>query len=223
MAEIKYHFDEVKREEYKDIILNDGIAGLHELNLSITQIRYLIEDFEDMMYQIDVLAYQMLVWNTSQKEVSNGIYLNLGHFRREIDDGEYYNYKKCIKILAEQYIRVRESKEQDLEENKKIDNRLPLKAVALIQIYKGVLITRENGTGIAKEHGYDSRTSGEKLYQIGNKYSRYSSRVGAETAKKSLNKLRLLNSLRPYLDGVPLEKLNEEISALESNIEKLPS
>jgi len=94
--------------------------------------------------------------------------------------------------------------------------KLSIPQIALIHYYNGVTVTRVNANEIIKRYGY---TSGEKLFQVFSKYSSRSNRIEDEgTDKKNLNKLKLLESIIPFLNDENQQKAIDEINTLKSKI-----
>jgi hypothetical protein len=91
--------------------------------------------------------------------------------------------------------------------------KLSLKQIALIHIYNGVQITRDNGNEIAKEYGHKS---GEKLYQDYTKLVNISDRKGDPgTGQKIKFQIRLLESVIELLPVDKRKQPNDELSILK--------
>lgn len=98
---------------------------------------------------------------------------------------------------------------------------LTIKQIALIYIYKGDNITRETGKLIAKEFGFNSKNSGDKLYQYFNKYYRLSDRTGAEdTELKTKNKIALIENVIELLPEDKQIKARDELSILKISLKE---
>lgn len=97
-------------------------------------------------------------------------------------------------------------------------NKITLKQIALMYIYSGEQITRENGNEIAEKYGY---TSGEKLFHYYSHYSSRTNRTGEEhTPKKTENKIKLFESVLKLLPKDKHERIKDEISILQSYLDK---
>lgn len=93
--------------------------------------------------------------------------------------------------------------------------KLTLTQIALIYVYEGKQITRENGKDIAKQYEHKS---GEKLFQLFCKYSSAANRKGRPTPctpTKLKNKIELLESVVPYIINDSLLRANDEIQTLK--------
>lgn len=97
--------------------------------------------------------------------------------------------------------------------------RLKINQIALIHVYKGEQITRHNADEIAALYGYNSKNSGEGLFQDYINYSSTANRRGKPipcTPKKLKNKIELFESITKYLSGKALALLNDEIRLLKT-------
>lgn len=110
------------------------------------------------------------------------------------------------------------------------DNSIPIKKtdqlkvrqIALIHVYEGTQITRENAKEIAAKHGYTAKNSGEGLFQD---YSLYCSRVNRKgkptpfTQIKLKNKIELFESIISHLSDNKKQMALDEIIILKSYLE----
>jgi hypothetical protein len=91
--------------------------------------------------------------------------------------------------------------------------RLKVPQIALIHVYEGRQITRENASEIASKYGYKS---GEGLFQDYTKYSSLSNRTGDPgTDKKLQNKIKLIESITEHLTGNSKDRAIDEIKILK--------
>lgn len=91
--------------------------------------------------------------------------------------------------------------------------KLTINQIALMYVYEGLQITRENGNEIAKSNGHNS---GEKLFQRFTFYSSLANRKGNEsTKKKLLNKIELIESIIELLPTDKQEWAKDEVSILK--------
>lgn len=94
-------------------------------------------------------------------------------------------------------------------------DKLKVNQIALIHVYEGKQITRENGNDIAKEFGHNS---GEKLFQRFTYYSSSANRKGKPnlcTPKKLDNKIKLIESIIELLPTDKQERAKDEVSILK--------
>jgi hypothetical protein len=94
-------------------------------------------------------------------------------------------------------------------------DKLKVNQIALIHVYEGKQITRENGNDIAKEYGHNS---GEKLFQRFTYYSSSANRKGKPnlcTPKKLDNKIKLIESIIELLPTDKQERAKDEVSILK--------
>lgn len=98
--------------------------------------------------------------------------------------------------------------------------KLSLPQIALIHIYTGRQITRDNGKEIANQYGWTAKNSGEKLYQKFNKYFKPTDRKGNEGTKlKNENKIKLIESVIELLPADKQNRAKDEVSILKNILE----
>jgi hypothetical protein len=100
--------------------------------------------------------------------------------------------------------------------------QLKVKQIALIHFYEGKQITRENAGKIAAEHGYNSKSSGEGLFQDYTNYSSTANRKGKPTLctpKKLQNKIDLFESVLNFLSDSNKQRAIDEIRILKTLFE----
>lgn len=98
---------------------------------------------------------------------------------------------------------------------------LSLRKIALIHVYRGVPITRENCNEIALENGYKS---GEKLRILYGEYKSASNRKGTPTPctpRKLRNKIDLFESVLPHLSDADKQRALSDIQTLNTHFENL--
>jgi len=96
---------------------------------------------------------------------------------------------------------------------------LKISQIAIIHVYNGIQITRENGIEIAKKYNWNS---GEKLFHKFTYYSSAANRKGKPTPctpKKLKNKIELFESVIPHLNDTAKKRANDEIQILKSILE----
>ena len=101
-------------------------------------------------------------------------------------------------------------------------NKLKVPQIALIHVYEGFQITRENAGEIAAKHGYTSKNSGEGLFQDYTNYCSTANRKGKPTPctpKKLKNKIELFESVVNYLSDKNKQRAIDEINILKTIFE----
>lgn len=101
-------------------------------------------------------------------------------------------------------------------------DKLKVKQIALIHVYEGTQITRENAGEIAAKHGYTAKNSGEGLFQDYTNYCSAANRKGKPTPctpKKLKNKIELLESVVNYLSDNSKQRAIDEIRILKTIFE----
>lgn len=156
--------------------------------------------------------------------VSNAIF--------DLQKDEYHN--SHIKILSlinknirhleniKNYIEQTEIKELPPPQNKTKTDKLKVPQIALIHVYEGIQITRENSGEIAARHGYTSKNSGEGLFQDYTNYCSAANRKGKPTPctlKKLKNKIELFESIVNHLSDNNKRRAIDEISILNTILE----
>lgn len=98
-------------------------------------------------------------------------------------------------------------------------DKLKVSQIALIHVYEGKQITRENAGLIAAKHGYTAKNSGEGLFQD---YTYYSSTANRKekptlcTPKKLKNKIKLFESIVNHLPDNSKQRAIDEINILKT-------
>lgn len=100
--------------------------------------------------------------------------------------------------------------------------KLKVPQIALIHVYEGIQITRENAGEIAAKHGYTAKNSGEGLFQDYTNYCSTANRKGKPTPctpKKLKNKIELFESVVNHLSDNNKQRANDEINILKTIFE----
>ncbi|MFN6377921.1 MAG: hypothetical protein ACK4WD_01500 [Flavobacteriales bacterium] len=108
------------------------------------------------------------------------------------------------------------------EQDETKTNKLKVKQIALIYVYEGLHITRQNAKEIAAQYGYKARNSGEGLFQDYTNYCSTANRKGKPTActpKKLQNKIELFESIVNHLSENNKQKAIDEIRILKTLLE----
>ena len=102
------------------------------------------------------------------------------------------------------------------------DQRLSHDKIALINYYNGITITENNAAGIAKESGWNSKTSGRKIWQ---RYLYFTSNANRNaipdnpTPTTKRNKIELFESVLLYLNDAGKQKAEAEIKLLKIKLQ----
>lgn len=94
--------------------------------------------------------------------------------------------------------------------------------IALINYYNGITITEGNAAGIANKSGWINKTSGRKLWQ---RYLYFTSNANRNaipdnpTPTTKRNKIKLFESVLPYLNETGKQKAEAEIKVLKIKLE----
>ncbi len=102
------------------------------------------------------------------------------------------------------------------------NDKLKVPQIALIHVYEGVQITRNNAGKIAAKYGYTSKSSGEGLFQDYTNYCSTANRKGRPTPctpKKLKNKIELFESVVNHLSENNKQRAVDEIQMLKTLFE----
>ncbi|MDB4104811.1 hypothetical protein N9545_04730 [Salibacteraceae bacterium] len=126
--------------------------------------------------------------------------------------------RQDYKILLGRYIKYLKACKNEsgsaLQQKEKNTGKLTMTQIALVFVYSGKQITRDNGDSIASEYGH---SSGEALFQKFTKYSSPANRKGKPqpcTPKKLQNKIDLLNSVIELLPTKDQKRVKDEVQIL---------
>ena len=101
-------------------------------------------------------------------------------------------------------------------------NKLKVPQIALIHVYEGIQITRDNAKDIAAKYGYTAKNSGEGLYHDYLSYLNANDRRAkpdAETKKTLLNKISRFESVLKHLSPKARKQASDEINILKIILE----
>ena len=110
-----------------------------------------------------------------------------------------------------------------IENNLPTQGKLKVKQIALIHVYNGKTIIRENADSIASEYGYNSKKSGEGLFQDYTLYASTANRKAIPdpfSKKKLRNKIELFESINQYLTDAGKIRAKDEIQILKNYLDK---
>lgn len=131
--------------------------------------------------------------------------------------------KTDYKVLKDRYKSHLEQKQAlSIQQTERIADKLKVKQIALIHVYEGMQITRENAGEIAAKHGYKAKNSGEGLFQDYTNYCGTANRKGKPTPctpRKLKNKIELFESVVEHLSENKRQRINDEIQILKTIFE----
>jgi len=150
-----------------------------------------------------------------------------------IDGKRDYSYVKYIQndfsvdvpvsvIALKLYYDWLKEKPKKIENHQPAQQKLTVKQIALIHIYNQKTITRENADSIAGGYGFNSKRSGEGLFQDYTFYSSTANRKGKPnppTQKKISNKIEMFEGINQYLTDAGKKWANDEIQILKTFLE----
>ncbi|MEO2061925.1 MAG: hypothetical protein ABGW97_02995 [Christiangramia sp.] len=123
-------------------------------------------------------------------------------------------HMKCELFLNYLRKRLKKFKKNNTPET---SPELQLNQIALLIFYEGGGVYKDNCDSTAEEYGWNSKTSGHKLYQYFNKLRDKSERIGDPGSKRKLNnKIDLLESVVPHLSDTASQKAKTEIAHLRN-------
>ncbi len=127
-----------------------------------------------------------------------------------------YNIPAYVIEVVEQFLTSSNGNDSSESSKKPKPEGLILRQIALIYVYNGLSITRENGVEIAKQYGH---SSGEKLFHHFCFYSKVSNRIERPTPcskRKLYNKIELFESIIPHLAETKMKRAIDEVNSLKS-------
>jgi len=97
--------------------------------------------------------------------------------------------------------------------------KLSHKQVAMIHVYNGPAITRENSAMIAKRYGWMSKTSGESIYQSYTRFYPTSNRIFKDDSSvtKTKNRIQLLESISNYIESDSKLEYEDHLKTLRAS------
>ncbi len=108
------------------------------------------------------------------------------------------------------------------QQTETVTDKLQVNQIALIHVYEGIQITRENAGEIAAKYGYTAKNSGEGLFQDYTNYCSTANRKGKPTPctpKKLKNKIKLFESVVNHLSDNNKQRAIDEINILKTIFE----
>jgi hypothetical protein len=115
------------------------------------------------------------------------------------------------------------SKSEFNEGIQKTNEKLGVPVIALLHFYRRTPISRENCKEIAATFGYNSKNSGEGLFQDYTKYSKNSNRIGVndESKRKNETKRIFLAKAVTLLKGKAKKNAQADLAILEKKIQEI--
>lgn len=159
--------------------------------------------------------FEHIYSNTEYDEIeTEGLFNNLNQNNFE------WLTENVLWVLLDYIYRLYDKWETTLIETK--TDKLKVPQIALIHVYEGRQITRENAGEIAANHGYTAKTSGEGLFQDYTKFCSMATRKGKPTPctpQKLKNKIELFESVINYLSDNNKQRAIDEINILRTIFE----
>ncbi|MEQ3655904.1 MAG: hypothetical protein ABNH00_08575 [Dokdonia sp.] len=185
-------FDTIKSIEYLAFFVNSLITKRNMVDavlikrITIDRLKRLFKFFNDN-FEIDLKATPFGIRITFLIDELNGLISST-------DELEYLE-KNTVKI---------------------VERELTQPQIAIIRAYKNEPISRDNGADVAKTYGFTAKTSGEKLYQLFNKYYNSNDRKGDEgTKRKNEEKIKLIASIIEFLPEELKGRACDEMKTLQ--------
>jgi hypothetical protein len=150
-----------------------------------------------------------------EQDLERAILMQTALTKYKTDDTQktyWYMLERWCKVLMKMLPQQAEAKPK----------KLGVPQIALIHIYEGIAITKENAGKIAAKYGYTAKTSGIGLYHDYLKYSFTSDRTAkptAETKKTLENKIKLFESVLNHLSNKAKQQAIDEINILKTILE----
>ena len=236
--EVNSYFGDLKQQYQKQLPLIDGIPEVNLYN-NVVKVKIvtkerlfqvLIDLTNKLLTQINGLAlYEQGILNDTNKIK---LELIVAERKRKIEEGYKYNspdettrYKKMIQRWLDDekrfIVEITPLITISTAQSKTQPEKLKVPQIALIYVYEGKSITRENAKEIANKYGHNSAQS---LFQKFTYYSSPANRKGRPTPatpKKFKNKIELLQSVLPYLSEQAKPRVNDEIQTLKQGISEV--
>ncbi len=232
--EINSYFGNLKQQYEKQLPIVDGMPEIN-LYTGVSKVKILskerlfhslIDLTSDLIKKVNGLTLyeQGLLVDTDKIRLE----LIIAERKRKIEQGYKYNspdettqYKKMIQYWLNDEKRfiaeISPLINAPTLPNKTQEEKLSVSQIALIYVYEGKSITRENGKEIANKYGYYSV---QNLFQKFTYYSSVANRKGRPTPytpKKIKNKIELLQSVLPHLTKEAKKRATDEIQTLKQS------
>lgn len=194
------------KEDLVEVLLNKTNSLFTIINSSVLYEKGQLSNSDQLKLE--------LILNSRKLKLSEGYYSKIKDeisekFRRIVRDW-YEDEKRFIEDIKPYLSKV---------EVPAVSDKLTVKQIALIHVYDGKQITRENASEIAANYGYTSKTSGEGLFQDYIFFCDRGNRRSKPTPcsqKKFSNKIELLESVSKYLSDKGQQLLNDELIILQT-------
>ena len=233
--EVNSYFGDLKQQYEKRLPIIDGTPEVNLYN-NVVKVKIvtkerlfqvLIDLTNKLLTQINGLAlYEQGTLNDTNKIK---LELIVAERKRKIEEGYKYNspdettrYKKMIQRWLDDEKRfiaeITPLITNPTAQSKTQPGKLRVPQIALIYVYEGKSITRDNAKEIANKYGHNSVQS---LFQKFTYYSSPANRKGRPapaTPRKFKNKIELLQSVLPYLSEQAKQRASDEIQTLKQAI-----
>lgn len=189
-------------------------------NINTKDALMIIENYKKQYWFLDTVTMFEPVTDKLKRTLKS---IDINISEKEIDI-ELINYQKHLQTKRESiYIDlINEIQSLPPQQTEMKTDKLKVPQIALIHVYKGIQITRENAGIIAAKHGYTAKNSGEGLFQDYTNYCSTANRKGKPTPctpKKLKNKIELFESIVNHLSDNSKQRAIDEINILRTIFE----
>ena len=198
--------------EYYNRVSENGIHGLK--GIEYFQAKQLLEYCQSKELKNQELCYNFFTSNPEYnypEKYKGG--RELEYWSTTVAD---YNLPSYVITIVEKFLTTPTVNDNSEKIKKPKHDGLSLRQIALIYVYNGLSITRENGDDIAKQYNH---SSGEKLFHHFCFYSKVSNRIERPTPctkRKLYNKIELFESIIPHLAETKMKRAIDEVNSLKS-------
>ncbi|RTY65828.1 hypothetical protein [Flavobacterium sp. LB2P53] len=197
-------FPNSKKPKQLDIKLKENRVIEHNLQEVLNSIRMNnVYQFEESIskYPINTQKNEINKWIRSALKVGRSKETKM--FDEEID---------YLKDISDHLIEPKAHQQQV-----PINEKEPMKVIALLHFYNNKFMTLEEANTIAKKYDYNSKESGRKLFQYFSYYSNRTSRMSTNESKRFLKaKIKIFERVIELLtDETAIAKANTELKLLE--------
>lgn len=230
--EVSSYFGDLKQQYQKQLPIIDGTPEVNLYNnlvkVKIVTKERLFQVLIDLTNKLLTQVNGLALYDQGMLNNTNKIKLELiiAERKRKIEQGYKYTspdestqYKKMIQYWLKDERRfiaeITPLIATSTVPSKTHSDKLSVPQIALIYVYEGKSITRENAQEIANKYGHNSAQS---LFQKFTYYSSAANRKGRPTPatpKKFKNKIELLQSVLPHLSEEAKPRVNDEIQTLK--------
>jgi hypothetical protein len=235
MEDFEVWYSEYELRQFIDMAIRWGIDGVYESRTkdnpySVFEfyVRNARNNFDLFCFQINDKLNKNQYWKAIEIDLKDRFFPMIICYKEwynknkvETEKFEPYNpYKYMLSFIESTQEEILKYFPESIPPEQKSNNlKLSLPQIALIHIYNEISINAYNAAEIAKNYGYASKTSGIKLNQFRIKYQHTADRKGAPrdpTYSKMKNKIKLFESILPFLKEDGLRRAKAEIEILKN-------